>query len=272
MGLLMAHCDKPVPPMHERNPDVVVPEALEALVRQMLEKNPADRPASADAVIRALKGIERDLTGDSVPTNRSVRRGDILDELLPEMASHGAADQEARRGATSADPPLTPLLALVVVGVVLGTAWALSRSKTDAPLAPASSSPSATPSVAPTTFQLVVDSQPTGAELFEGDRPLGKTPAKLPIERASVKNEARKFTLRLAGYAPFAFYQHDSATDVKVSAALVAVPPVSPSASASASVAETKPTPFPARPKASTVAPIPTPTPSDPDLQIKKKR
>ena len=49
-------------PARDRNP--AVPPALDALVMQLLAKDPADRPASAELVVHTLKGIERELLAE----------------------------------------------------------------------------------------------------------------------------------------------------------------------------------------------------------------
>ena len=49
-------------PSRDRNPDV--PPALDELVMQLLAKNPADRPASAEVVVQAIRSIERELLAE----------------------------------------------------------------------------------------------------------------------------------------------------------------------------------------------------------------
>jgi len=51
----------PAPP-RDLNP--ALPAALDALVRQLLAKEPANRPASAEVVVKAIKGIERALLAE----------------------------------------------------------------------------------------------------------------------------------------------------------------------------------------------------------------
>ncbi|MEO6528522.1 MAG: protein kinase [Gemmatimonadaceae bacterium] len=53
-ALVVAHLTEPPPPLGARRPDA--PRSLVALVTQLLEKDPAARPQSADAVLRALDG------------------------------------------------------------------------------------------------------------------------------------------------------------------------------------------------------------------------
>lgn len=52
--MFMKHRTSPVPPLQEKNHNVAVPPALEAVVRKLLEKDPSNRYTSADALIRAL--------------------------------------------------------------------------------------------------------------------------------------------------------------------------------------------------------------------------
>jgi len=52
MGLLMMHLTDPPPPLRSRNP--AVPERIEAIVLKLLEKRPADRYASCNALAREL--------------------------------------------------------------------------------------------------------------------------------------------------------------------------------------------------------------------------
>lgn len=59
MAVLTALAVDNPPPMHKINPSV--PPALSRLVTELLAKNPADRPASAEAVIGRLRQIEASL-------------------------------------------------------------------------------------------------------------------------------------------------------------------------------------------------------------------
>ena len=76
----------PVEPISCRSPGVDVPPELEALVRRLVEKNPEDRPASADEVCTALDAIERQVETTRTrldlpaPSGRlsAVRTGDLV--------------------------------------------------------------------------------------------------------------------------------------------------------------------------------------------------
>jgi serine/threonine-protein kinase len=66
----------PVPSFAARNPDVHVSPELEALVMRLLSKHPAERPATAQALIEAL---------DSLPGRRALPRGVSGLTPLPEL-------------------------------------------------------------------------------------------------------------------------------------------------------------------------------------------
>jgi serine/threonine-protein kinase len=55
MAVLSMHIVAPVPPMGDRNPNVTVPPAIEELVRRLLEKEAAQRPAGARALIEEMR-------------------------------------------------------------------------------------------------------------------------------------------------------------------------------------------------------------------------
>src|SRR5512140_1054467 len=77
-ALLAAQMAETPPPINERRPDT--PPALARLVMQLLEKDPADRPGTADAVLAALDDPEatrsQPRTAAFVPVRR--RRGVLL--------------------------------------------------------------------------------------------------------------------------------------------------------------------------------------------------
>lgn len=71
MQVLVAHASKPVPPLRERNPTCVVPEAVEQLVYRMLEKNVDARTESMDAFLREVRAL-REVIGPELATGSFV--------------------------------------------------------------------------------------------------------------------------------------------------------------------------------------------------------
>ncbi len=70
LSILKAVARTQPPPPRDLNPDL--PEGLNDLILALLSKDPAERPASAAAVVAALRSLERAATGGSPP--RSARR------------------------------------------------------------------------------------------------------------------------------------------------------------------------------------------------------
>ncbi len=63
VDIARANLESPIPPMRERAPNVHVDPVLEALVRQLLEKDRDARPPSANAVRELFELYERDRAG-----------------------------------------------------------------------------------------------------------------------------------------------------------------------------------------------------------------
>jgi hypothetical protein len=131
------------------------------------------------------------------------------------------------------------LLALAVGGFAVArlttreATGGAASSVTPAP--PASSAPSR-------SFALVLDSRPSGADVWDGDDVIGATPMQVTIDRAGPKGVPRRFVLRLDGYSPYTVLQGDSEGIVHVTAPLDALP-AAPSAGASAPPATGRPLP-----------------------------
>ena len=60
-AMVVAHAIEPAVPVRTRRPSV--PASLEALVMQLLQKHPADRPQSADQVLRNLESVSASPAG-----------------------------------------------------------------------------------------------------------------------------------------------------------------------------------------------------------------
>ncbi|HEY8431808.1 MAG TPA: protein kinase, partial [Sandaracinaceae bacterium] len=87
---LRAHITTPAPRLREAAPWLFVPEALEALVAELLEKDPARRPHDAGEVARRLERIAAELTLEGTVRKR---RAEIESAPPPPLA----ADDDAER-------------------------------------------------------------------------------------------------------------------------------------------------------------------------------
>ncbi len=86
------------------------------------------------------------------------------------------------------------------------------------------------------SFVLSIDSNPPGANVYEGERLVGITPAQIRVERASVSREPRTFTVKKDGFVTTSLVQGPSEGDVRSVVALAA-----DSAKPKAPVGNTKP-------------------------------
>ncbi|WP_433932380.1 protein kinase [Sorangium cellulosum] len=289
--ILIAHLQQPVPRMRERNPEADVPEVLEAFVMRCLSKEPDGRPANMEAFIRGLGecaqamglspafGSTGLVTMDSGGTGRMptpmppVRvMTAIPASPSPPSSSGGAGSQvdDASLGAASRPADAAPQgrkgIVLVAVGVLavagIGVAMSQMRPSEPAPVAAPQEKP---PQVAPpppdvSSFVLMVESMPSGAEVLEDGKPLGNTPLQLSITNSSVRSSPRRLTVRQEGYEPYSIVQGPSDQSVRLVATLTkraAAPTSTPAA----------PTPPPATPAPRSYgrpAPRPSPAPDSP--------
>jgi len=114
-------------------------------------------------------------------------------------------------------------LLLGVIGFAAEVTWKLrSGAGSEAPRA------KNTPVVISTRFAIRFESDPSGAGVWEGDRLLGVTPFDYAIEHESVLRNLRSFVVRAPGYAPFAVNQGDSKQDLVVMARLALAPAPAP--------------------------------------------
>jgi hypothetical protein len=113
---------------------------------------------------------------------------------------------------------------IVIIGVVAG--WTLASIRHDRPASPPAvvSASVDGPSRVPTSFVLVIDSEPQGASVFEGNQKLGSTPVRISMDNESTGRAARKLTLQRDGYLSYSIVQGPSDHDVHVVAELDASP------------------------------------------------
>lgn len=110
-----------------------------------------------------------------------------------------------------------PQASPVAAGAATSTALGTPVPSAPTPPTPANSTPSP---ATPGTFTLYLDASPGRAVVSEDGTVLGKTPLRLAIERSSVSQGRRRFSLERDGYAPYVHWQADSTRDVEVIAQL----------------------------------------------------
>jgi serine/threonine-protein kinase len=254
---ILAHTNRPVPWLAERSPGTIVPEVVESFVRRCLEKDPALRPQSMEEALRAISECERSLFGMS-SLGSMTNEGPVSQRVIPQR--HNESEtlaltpspqvQGQLRPSMGTASPLTRsdiapgtqspsrlpialaigLLALAVGGFAVARLTTREAARGGAassatPVPPASSAPSR-------SFTLVLDSRPSGADVWDGDDVIGATPMQVTVDRAGVKGGPRRFVLRLDGYSPYTVLQGDSEGIVNVTAPLEPLP-AAPSITAS---------------------------------------
>ncbi|WP_437780197.1 protein kinase domain-containing protein [Sorangium sp. So ce1097] len=291
--ILIAHLQQPVPRMRERNPEAEVPEVLEAFVMRCLSKEPDGRPANMEAFIRGLAECAQAMglspafastglvTMDSggtgrMPTPMPPVRVMTAIPAPPSSSATGAASSvdDASLGAASRPADAAPQgrkgIALVAVGVlaVAGIGVAMSQMRSSEPAPVAAPQPEKPQQVAPpppadvSSFVLMVESMPSGAEVLEDGKPLGNTPLQLSISNSSVRANPRRLTVRHEGYEPYSIAQGPSDQSVRLVATLTKQAPAPTSTPAAPATTPPPATPPPrsyGRP-----APRPTPPPDAP--------
>ncbi len=107
--------DTPTPP---RDVNPAVPGPLDGLIVRLLAKEPADRPPSAEAVVEAIKGIERDLLADRQRAELAATTPlPVILGLSRAAPVESSADPGARHSAANARTLRRALWAAVLVGI-----------------------------------------------------------------------------------------------------------------------------------------------------------
>ena len=255
---ILAHTNQPLPALADRTPGAVVPEVVESFVRRCLEKDPVRRPQSMEEVLRGVSDCERavfgatslgSLHGEAPVSQRMVVRPSAEGDTLalgpipgaPLRPSFGttAAVTRSEGGPVVGRPSRLPVVLAIGFGLLavggLAAVRLTSRGNADARAAMPAESATPPPPVAtaaPRSFTLVLDSKPPGADVWDGDDVIGTTPMQVTVERSSVKDQKRRFVLRLEGYSPYTLLQGDSEGTVQVTAPLAQLP-AAPSVTAS---------------------------------------
>jgi eukaryotic-like serine/threonine-protein kinase len=252
--------DAPVP-LREVVPDI--PQGLERIVLQCLEKDPAKRfasvsdlaatlvpygPIRAPSVVRTRHPstskadvahevesstlISAKLPGDVAASGpRGIVRSES-DESNQTLCSNSfepeATTKKGRGALTLLAGKRSIWLLLGVLGFAAEVGWKLrTGAVTEKPRTENA------PVVTATRFTIRFVSEPSSASVWEGDRLLGVTPFDYAIEHESVLSNPRSFVVRAEGYAPFAVNQGDSGQDVVAMARLLPATDPAPSANTS---------------------------------------
>ncbi|HZS39744.1 MAG TPA: serine/threonine-protein kinase [Polyangia bacterium] len=204
--LTMHVFDAPQPPS-QRRPDLPIAASLEAVVMRTLQKKPADRFADLRAMMAELDRVDAELRGPSKP--KPARAPTITQ--APATEPNPIIDDEVPR--SSGRLGLIVAAAAVLLLAVVGMALAVGGKKKPVvveqlpqPAAPPSAAPLVQPAAMPSPaseeaarkdVEIVLRSDPPGAEVFEGVERLGVSPVTIRRARSS---QALTFSLRRAGY------------------------------------------------------------------------
>lgn len=270
--VMLAHLHEQAQPLRERVPEV--PTWLADLVGRCMAKEPDKRPASMEDVLRTLTEQAPASSGQfttapieplpPLDVGPTIADGQFDALLTPHTTtrpqtftgtySSGASGASGASAVILAKPRRAPLIAfgLATAIVVFVTVFFLAR-KDPQSIAAAAPPPPVSAKVN-ATFDVMIESVPSGAEVHEGDKLVGKTPVQISLPRDT---EPHTYVISTAGYLPHPFVQKPSQEAVRVMAALqpIAAPP--------ASTAPVAATVKPVVKKPAVVKPSATPPPLD---------
>ena len=271
---LMAHLNQPPQPIRERAPECDAPAWLEQLVMSCVEKEPAKRPQTMDAVAKTLAEAEAALSSSGILATMSMRGSGPLqaagaDSTLSSNVTGPVLRNPSTTTGTSASVPppgggagggesektrtspgvqrdadattkrgkkkTSPSLLLAIgVTVVLLGAVALRGLRHQNPAAV-----DGAPAASASHLTIRLESMPSGADVREGDRVLGTTPIELALDNDALRITPRSLTLVKEGFSPYPIVQGPSEESVRVIAQLAAVTAAAPATSATLVVAPT---------------------------------
>jgi hypothetical protein len=232
------HMNEPVPTIADKTGVPVAPE-LEAVVMRLLQKDPAARPETAEAVIRLLEEVWPVVAGagTSFAPRSSLVTADTTAPTLtpvtgPALPAPPAPAEPAPVGArrSAALPIAIAVVALAAIGGALvamaGGGDAPRASPPTAALAVEPARPTPTPPALPTpaTFTMFVESTPGGATVYQGDEAIGTTPTNVRLDADALERAPMRFRVTLDGHRAFEWTQGPAAADLRVHAHLEAEP------------------------------------------------
>jgi serine/threonine-protein kinase len=207
--VMAKHIREKADPPRKAAPDRPIPASLERVVLRAMEKNPADRYASAEEFERALAACIHDVIAEQA-IRGSARRPGIVDRIghLPRLplaiggavvlvglavalgaiasAGSGEASPHGTRALIAA-PPDEP--AAAAPQAARPPALAAARAGQPAVDAPQTAPP-------PALRRVTVHSMPSGAEIWRDGSRLGTT----PLELAILQDDTGELELRLEGH------------------------------------------------------------------------
>ncbi|MDB4977189.1 MAG: Serine/threonine protein kinase PrkC, regulator of stationary phase [Myxococcaceae bacterium] len=232
VNILMAHVHEQVPPMHELNPNVRIPPALEALVQKCMAKNPDDRYLSMNDVLFGLKQVlgtsssGMTSTGEyRIPEFAETKTGSYQAVVsMTPMTTSGVTTttmgsqkavvqpfaQAAKPSNTAAPLFLAAVFGLTGIAGLFALSGPLSEDKKPKAAQTAASEPATTTmttaqptALAPRAPNVLVTlrSEPAGAMVLIGDREYGPTPTQLEWTGAEAQlGREVTFRFRRTGY------------------------------------------------------------------------
>ncbi len=228
MQMMVAHVSKPPIPILDRAAGLKVPVWLDDLIMRCLQKGPDKRPSGMDEVLRAIQG-DAGTRDSTLRTPAKLGKPDPLEETPPSSravldepppAAQPVAPPEALASVPLQQPrrSLWPVAFLVIVSVLAVVGVFFLRE--EAPPPPALG------------YTLTLDSEPSGAEVFEDEKRLGTTPLELQVQNANLEASPRTLRVESLGMAPKLIQLKPSKTDLHLVATLAAASaaPAAPSA------------------------------------------
>ncbi|MEC7521148.1 MAG: serine/threonine-protein kinase [Myxococcota bacterium] len=228
---LMMHLQQPYPPLATKGAQV--PQAVEAIVHRLMQKEAEHRYASAEALVAEIDALWPQLSTDELPRSGEFPMpppGIRVSEPTPSltMGAPLPAPAPAKPGVPIWVLGLFGLLAAVagvavVLAVVGGTddppmeATELPPEPAEPVEAPPEPEPAEPEEVAPATFRLTITSAPSGATVVRDEVELGETPLTLDVARDA---EPTEYTVRMRGRRPVTLTQGASEEDVTLEAVL----------------------------------------------------
>jgi serine/threonine-protein kinase len=200
--ILIKHQSTPPKPPREQRPDLDIPRDVEALVLHCMAKKPEARPQDMTQVIWAIS---------EALSRRGLRPlGSVPPRVLaPTVAAQGAGLTTQGRAALGNARPRRVILRALAAALALGAATAMFRSSEKWMLKPAALVAPPPPEIAPAaptpaqpepkrTREVMLQSVPAGAAVFEGPTRIGTTPVQVKI----ALDAAPTYQFKLPGYLP----------------------------------------------------------------------